>query len=290
MNNTESNIILVPDKLDFSTLDNFYDQMTNQSHDHAFAYDFQNTGFVTPESIIILVTSSKIINNKTGLPVRWKNVTPDVRGYMDRIAINDLSFINLEHPSLFKHQSYKKSDALIELSTIGSPDQIGYAIKQTRKIFEHWFPENPKNCQRYLTTLIKETVENSIDHSSEVPSMGYCYYVLQKYSHSDGTTEISIAVGDIGIGMLASQRRKYPSTKDDAEAIIEALMNGRTARETGGGMGYYTIRDSLAPLKGTLTIRSGRGQIKYYSETDKPKIYRHHVNYPGTQILFRCRA
>ena len=142
----------------------------------------------------------------------------------------------------------------------------------------------------HLSTLIKETVENSIEHSSAEPSNGFCYYVLQKYGHADGTTEVQIAVGDTGVGMLASQRRVHPSTKNDAEALLEAVWNGRSGREGGGGMGYINIKESLAPLHGKVYIRSGRAHLEHIAGDSYARIFRYSYSCPGTQIVFQCRA
>ena len=142
-----------------------------------------------------------------------------------------------------------------------------------------------------LSTLFKETFENSIEHSSVEPSNGVCYYTLQRYIHPDKTTEIQIAVGDVGIGILGSQKRKYPDTKDDADAIIQALQYGRSGRLDGsGGMGFANVREALKSLNGHLTIRSGRARVEYPYKKNVIQICRHSTNYPGTQIFFRCRA
>ena len=108
--------------------------------------------------------------------------------------------------------------------------------------------------------------------------------------YTDGTTEIQIAVGDTGIGMLSSQRRVHPTTKDDAEALIEAVMHGRSGRASGGGMGYINIKESMAPLHGEVFIRSGKAHIEHVAGNGYAKIYRHVYSCPGTQIVFKCRA
>ncbi len=204
--------------------------------------------------------------------------------------INELDFISIERPSIFKRHSYEKSDALVELSVIKDMQQIGSAIRQTRDVLTRWFPDSGNSCKLHISTLIKETVENSIEHSSAEPSNGFCYYVLQKYGHADGTTEVQIAVGNTGVGMLASQRRVHPSTKNDAEALLEAVWNGRSGRESGGGMGYINIKESLAPLHGKVYIRSGRAHLEHVAGDSYARIFRHSYSCPGTQIVFQCRA
>ena len=82
----------------------------------------------------------------------------------------------------------------------------------------------------------------------------------------------------------------YPDTRDDAEAIFQAIINGRTGRLNGrGGMGFASVKTALEPVNGVLTIRSGKGLGVYDPVKAKLKIYRRSANYPGTQILFKIK-
>lgn len=286
----EQKNIQVPDKLTLLSVDGMYSQLQSINFGECAVFDLSNVKFVTPEALVLLVTASDLFHKKTGQVIMWKNANPNVRSYMDRMNINDLPFVSLEHPIFFKKRQYTKSNALIELSTIANSQEIGRAIIRTKEILNQWFPNSSQNYVRNLSTLFKESFENSIEHSSPTPSNGFCYYALQKYTRSNNTPEIQIAVGDIGIGILASQKRMYPATKDDADAIIQALY-GRSGRISGnGGMGFANIREALEYTDGRLTIRSGKARIDYLHKKSPAHIYRHSSNYPGTQIIFKCRA
>lgn len=282
--------VKLPDNLLMGSVDELYRVAILPQGDDGIIFDFENVSFVTPHNLILIVTASRYLSDRYNRAVTWKRIRPEILGYMDRMNINELDFVNIERPSIFKRHSHEKSDALVELSVIKNMQQIGSAIRQTREVLTRWFPDSGNSCKLHLSTLIKETVENSIEHSSAEPSNGFCYYVLQKYGHRDGTTEVQIAVGDTGVGMLASQRRVYPLTKNDAEALLEVVMNGRSGRESGGGMGYVNIRESLAPLHGTVYIRSGRAHLEYDAGKSYARIFRHPYSCPGTQIVFQCRA
>ena len=219
-------------------------------------FDFGKVTFVTPLAIILVVTASRFWRDRFNHAVEWKNINSNVLSYMDRMNISELDFIDIERPSLFKRRNYQKSDVLVELSVIKNIQQASSAIRKTKDILDCWLPSSHKTCKFNLATLIKETVENSIEHSSVDLSSGSCYYLLQKYGYSNGSTQVQIAVGDAGVGMLTSQRRVYPATKDDAEALINAVMHGKSGRKTGGGMGYITIRESLTfEGKDTSSVR-----------------------------------
>ena len=283
--------INVPDRLSMDSADELYRaSFSNLQGISWIVFDFAKVTFVTPLSIILVVTASSFWCDRFNHSVEWKNIDSKVLSYMDRMNISELDFIEIKRPFLFKRRNYQKSDVLVELSVIKNIQQASSAIRKTKNILDNWLPGSHKTCKLNLATLIKKTVENSIEHSSVDFSSGSCYYLLQKYGYSDGSTQVQIAVGDAGVGMLTSQRRVYPATKDDAEALINAVMHGKSGRKTGGGMGYVTIRESLGPLKGKIRIRSGRAHIVHAAGQPYANIYRHSCFSPGTQIVFECNA
>lgn len=282
--------IKIPSKLTLITIDEICPQLHTLKSGEKVLFDLSDVRFVAPDALLLLVTSSKFCFKKAQQPVEWVNADSEVRTYMDRMYINNLPFVHLEHPPLFQKRQYSKSDALIEVSTIASDKEIGNAIVHTKKILERWLSNGPHANLMNISTLFKETFENSIEHSGAGLSNGVCYYTLQKYTRGN-ITEIQIAVGDIGIGILGSQQRKYPGTKDDVDAIIQALKFGRSGRIDGeGGMGFANVRDALANLDGHLTIRSGRARVEYPHKKNIFRILRQEESYPGTQIFFKVRA
>lgn len=247
--------------------------------------------FITPEMLILLVTLSKLIYDKIGRQILWSELSPNVYSYLERLDVGNLEFVNLKRPphtSLY-YRAQTGSENLVELSEITKWKEMGGALKKTRSVVNRWFPEKPYQFCANLITLLKETVENSCDHSGKHPGEGICYYVVQKYHRNDGI-ELHIAVSDVGVGMLESQRRVFPETKDDIAAICGALLDGKSGRETGGGLGYHAIKDALGQLNGRLTIRSGQGIVQYKPEWERPKFYRKSTHYPGTQLFFQCRG
>lgn len=253
--------------------------------------DFSDVDFVNPEAMIILVTASRLAFEKTNRPIIWDALKSDVYSYLERVNITNIDFLVVKKPRDAKkfYRSPTQSNNLVEFSIITSWKELGEAISKTKGVLNRWFPNKPMEYRRNLSTLVKETVENSIDHSGKHANEGICYYAVQKYEHQDNSVEIQIAVGDVGVGMLTSLRRVYPDTKNDEEAILGALVDGKSGRPTGrGGLGYVTIKDALAKLEGSLKIRSGNALVVYKSCCDSPRICEQKSNYPGTQIIFRC--
>ena len=254
-------------------------------------FDFSRVGFVNPEALIVLVTASKLAFEKTQRQIIWNKLKAVVYSYLERVNITSIDFIEVKKPKDAKkfYRSPTQSSNLVEFSIITGWKELGDAISKTKGVLNRWFPDKPAQYRQNLSTLVKETLENSIDHSGEYSNEGICYYAVQKYEYQDGKVEVHIAVGDVGVGMLASLRRVYPETKDDAEAILGALIHGKSGRPTGrGGMGYRTIKVALGEVKGSLTIRSGKARVLYSSNLTNPRIYRQNPYYPGTQIIFRC--
>ena len=291
----ENVLITIPDGLKLESIDSTYAKTRNIIGRKQIDFDFQEVQFIRPESLIMLVTMALDIHRQGQQVVHWRNVKREICSYLDRMEINELSFIHLEHPFLYTKRKYNESPVLVELTSVTTPIQLGKAILHTKQILRDSFPEKPHIIHQSLTTLIKETVENSIEHSvdsnNSLSSAGICYYALQKYKHSDGSTEIVIVVADAGVGMLASQRKLYPETKDDVDAIVNCIIHSRTGRLSGkGGMGFANVKAALEPLNGELVIRSGKCHGSYLAQKHSIRVYRHTISFPGTQIVFQCRA
>lgn len=273
-----------------SHLDELFQKIDGFDKNDYVALKLTEISFVSPETLIILVSISKLIFNKTGHSVTWDNINSATYSYLERIDVGKLDFINLKKPaSAKKLYRSKVSENLVELSIITDWKDIGSAIKKTKGVINRWLPNKQVSYRNDLITLIRETVENSIDHSGTKPMKGVCYYIVQKYE-KNGKTEIQIAVGDIGVGMLTSLRRVFPETKNDVDAIYGAFIEGKSGRPMGGGLGYHTIKSALFNLRGNISIRSGTGMIFYTHGYTRPYIYRMKAKFPGTQIIFHCKA
>lgn len=274
-----------------SNIDDMIQAIWNVARGEQIIFDLYQVSFICPDRLIMLVTASKIAFEKTQRIVQWNHLSGDVFAYLERIDVIKLGFVKLVRPEgvhLFQRAKHG-SNSLVELTTITGWKESGAAIKKTKEVINRWFPEKSIEYRNNLETLLKETVENSVDHSGSHPNTGVCYYVLQKYAPAGKHIQLQIAVGDIGVGMLASLKRVYPRTKDDAAAIQGALIEGKSGRKGGrGGMGYRAIRSALGEVGGNLTIRSGKSIVLYRPNESRPKIYRNNISYQGTQIFFSC--
>lgn len=169
-------------------------------------FDFSRVGFVNPEMLILMVTSSKLAYEKTQRPIVWIELKAEVYSYLERVNIASIQFLELKKPKEARkfYRSPTRSNNLVEFSIITGWKEIGDAISKTKGVLNRWFPNKSTEYKRNLSTLVKETVENCIDHSGEHANEGICYYAVQKYEYQNGKVEIHIAVGDVGVGMLTS--------------------------------------------------------------------------------------
>ncbi len=272
--------------------DNLITDINSMDNSDQLQLDFENITFVNPEALILLASASKLAYEKSRRPVIWKEIKTDVYSYIERVNISNLSFIVIKKPKNFVkfNRAASQSSNLVEFSVVSNWKEISDVIGKTKGVLNRWFSDKDMAYRRNLTTIVKETIENSIDHSGQKSNEGICYYAVQKYFHKDGTIEVQIAVGDVGVGMLESLRRVHPSTKDDVEAIRGALIEGKSGRETRrGGLGYRTIKTALESLNGNLTIRSGRASV-WYASNCPLRVYRQKPIFPGTQIIFHCKG
>ncbi len=223
----------------------------------------------------------------------WNNVSKDVSAYLERINISNLSFIKFKLPPVWDRLSRgsMKSSTLIELRSINDWKSCADAVKQTKEILLQWFPNKLGRSTNDICSLLSETAENSIDHSSPIPGEGYCFYILQKY-RIDGKDQIQIAVGDIGIGIRNSLKRATPEiVSNDVLAIKKALFRGLSGRvDKSGGLGYIRVREILMQREGTIQIRSGFGSLTYSSLSDEQQSTPHRCSFWGTQTYFTISA
>lgn len=270
-------------------IDGFLAQVEKVSAGEQVSLDLSKIEFVNPSNLIMLITTSRVIFDRTGNKVRWINVSSSVSAYLERINISNIDFIDFKLPSVWErlYRGSHKSNTLIELQTIDDWKGCGDAVKRTKEILLQWFPNQLGRSTNEICSLLSETAENSIDHSSPSPGHGYCYYVLQKY-HKEGKDQIQIAVGDIGIGIRNSLKRVAPDfVSNDLLAIKRALFKGMSGRtDKSGGLGYIRVREILQQRGGMIQIRSGYGSITYTAQPEQQQTAEHRCSFPGTQTIF----
>jgi anti-sigma regulatory factor (Ser/Thr protein kinase) len=137
---------------------------------------------------------------------------------------------------------------------------------------------------------LAEAVDNAIEHSRA----DRAFVMAQRYRSKDERLRLEIAIGDTGVGLRETLRRRY-EVPDDESAVELALTKGVSAR-TGArrgarrGNGLSSVVDSVCRTAGgSLEIRSGTASQFYRGRvvTD-PRT--HEVSRDGVQIALTVPA
>ncbi len=116
----------------------------------------------------------------------------------------------------------------------------------------------PDSIAAGLAGAIGELADNVVQHS-EAPSSGIATFARSP-------RKFEYAIGDSGIGMLASLQRanEFHSLSDDLEALPLAITAGvsRRGRDKGYGYGYRAVFLPLRAAEGTIRLRSGKAVLE----------------------------
>lgn len=115
------------------------------------------------------------------------------------------------------------------------------------------FKRNINQAKANICGALQELVDNIFEHSNS-PQTGIVMFVGDADS-------FELAVGDAGIGVLASLRSNpaYSFLTDSGAALTFALTDGhsRFGRDAGRGCGFTTLFRALRTLDADLRFRSG---------------------------------
>jgi hypothetical protein len=105
-----------------------------------------------------------------------------------------------------------------------------------------------------------ELCGNAVEHGAN--ELG-CYVAAQRYERPHRHTVL--ALGDLGIGIPAHLRKRFPGLRGDRSALREAVKEGVTATgKSERGIGFTSVIEGARGPKmryATLDIHSGRAQL-----------------------------
>jgi hypothetical protein len=294
---------LTPTGLVGQRIEQFYSQVANSLAEARtsddLSLDMSSVGFIVPEGIIALVSAGRLWHRVTGKSVRLCGLTPPVHGYLDRMDVFATCGIWLKEESpLPAHQRFDRSGAsenLLEVIPIaGTEDRnsldVHAAVARAYAIVGAWFDADVDAINRLLTMLSEVT--SNITHSLD---RGFA--TIQHYRGGGGRGgRVSMAVGDLGIGIEASLRSKSSShrappglrLKTGSDYILHALKLGVTSRNTVAGTGLYRVRGLVEEWHGRLVIRSRRSVVQI--QADSVSVADDLAEMPGTQVTITVRG
>lgn len=275
----------------FANMDNLYWRLSRLTPKERLVLDLTRLKFIKPIAAISLLLAAKQAFELTDEKVQIINAHGDLLPYLERINFFQYDFVyTKQSPSFWNSWNRSKSSlSVLEIVKLNNPSDVFVFIERVEKILETWFSD--KSLKIYRDSIIKAIIEicnNSIEHSKlgycEV-EYGECFCMLQKYTRSNNP-EISISIGDLGIGIRAHLKSKYNWNHNDVFYIRKAL-DGLSGRKTGaGGLGLRRTQAIIQQFGGKLTVKSGKGIVMFEEDYQSCEL-----NHPlrGTQLTVNLR-
>lgn len=255
--------------------------------------DFGKVDFLRPEAVILLIIACRMVYDKVGTPISWRNLPEGGAKYLSRIGIDQIDFIHVDKKFFELLQFKTKQDEivtnLIPLKVIKNDSELVSVMEILHDKLGEWFPQRPTNFANDACTIVSEIVGNSLEHSTlkEAGDNPLCYFTVQRYwqqGKRDRPKEARtiIAVGDVGMGITGSLNTTH-SIHKDLSAIKKAFYEGISSRKDLGGLGFMSVTSLLKENRGRITIRSGTGAITYFPVRNQKREDSHKESLIGTQ-------
>jgi hypothetical protein len=180
--------------------------------------------------------------------------------------------------------------SVLEIVKLRSPSDVFELKARVETILEAWF--GGKYLQNYRDSAIKAIVEicnNSIEHSiiDGYGEYGECYCMLQKYTYTQSNQPaITIAIGDLGVGIPAHLKSKYNWEYDDIHYIQQALDGLSGRKEGAGGLGLRRTQEIIRQFGGSFVVKSGKGIVVLDKKCTETK---GNYSLKGTQSIMNLR-
>lgn len=224
-------------------------------HDDDVTIDLSRLRFVEPAGMLGFVTAcveaQRMGNTLTIVPPN----DPDVANYLLRMHFRDLlrhHGIGFSGPFASRQvRARELGTRLLELCTIMDHvegERIGgqlYAMGRVAGV--------PVGFIRRAVVAWEEALDNALEHSGRHE----VFTVAQRYQR-----RIEIAVGDLGVGFLATLKRRY-RIATDAQALALAIRPGISgvSAERGNGL-PYAIEEVVDEGGGIFLLRSGHASLR----------------------------
>lgn len=242
--------------------------------------DLRGTKFIDPTG---LVATATLVADALDQGMEVEFLGPELRGpsaYMHRLGVGAiLDEYGVEH-DLEPVGRRDTGDRLLVLSRFAGDDSADLLSEQVHRIFS----DDP-DVAANLYCAVQEIAQNVLDHS-EVPEG---YMALQQYK-TNGSQEVSFAIGDGGVGLRASLS-KVRTVEDDREAIILAATAGVSSTgRSERGQGVRSVVNISDKRAGTVTLMAGDARGAFSAGFSAPRMRKMTVGFPGTLAAARLQV
>lgn len=267
----------------FQDLETFYIDLINSlknSDSEGATFDLRATDFFPPEALLSLAVLSRLWNKKTGQPVTWKLDNQETICYLERMDVFSVFANSILPPKLpTTLWSRASSNNLMELQSLSADPQQNNLVdvpKIVSIVRDLLLGRVSPSHLSAAGTLLSEVAQNVV-HS------GNQGFTLSQIYHAGRGHRAHIGVADLGIGIPASLRAKYPNVGQPSDYLRKALEAGVTSQSTGGGLGLHQVHQLVKNGGGTLTIRSDTAMLQLYNGRFYQWDDLAHI--PGTQVF-----
>jgi hypothetical protein len=248
----------------FQDLENFYDSFMPQLMQSTLKgaiFELSSLSFFPPEALLSLLCASRLWHTMTGHVVEWQVENEDTLRYLERMDVLSVFADCITVPALPSDLwSRGSSGNLMEVRVVSDELEQNSLndVPQILAIAQNLLLGRV-TAERMgaASTLLSEVAQN-VTHSG---SQGYA--LMQLYKAGNGR-RVHIAVGDVGQGIPASLRSKYPQVGRPSDYLKKSLESGITSRDIGNGLGLYQVQQLVRNGGGTLTIRSDTAMLQLY--------------------------
>jgi len=266
----------------FGHLERFYadfNRLLSNPRIEEAKFDLSPITFMTPETVLALVCTARCWYESRQTLVKLVSVDERVHQYLQRINLfaECASYLTIDQDEPTEPWSRSTSANLLEITTISSDletnAQSVYAVFQKASSLLLGRVDNLR--MKAACDLLTVVVEN-ITHSQD---MGHV--LMQSYQVADGY-RVHIGIADLGLGIPATLKPRYPDIGSDSAYLLKALEMGVTSRKGMGGLGLFNMNRIVQGQHGSLTIRADRSMLqllgnRVYLRDDLTPM-------PGTQV------
>jgi hypothetical protein len=253
--------------------------------DH-YALDMSDIKFIKPYGIIALVSLARRLAQRSGQPVLLSNIPGIIYSYLDRMNLFQIGVDWLKCAAPLEDVWLRKkfSHRLLELTTIGGPQDVESIVAHARAVFYEILKTPDLGA---LCVVLSELCANVYQHSADPHGCA----LIQKYGPYNGIITVDFSVGDLGRGIKTSLKTRHGSLGLDTVDYLKAAMHGQTSRLNGrGGFGLRRVKQIVESYRGYLWMRSDDAAILINSVTPQGETFTSLPFVPGAQLAVELKA
>jgi anti-sigma regulatory factor (Ser/Thr protein kinase) len=159
--------------------------------------------------------------------------------------------------------------------------------------------QNPdvEDTRQTLYYILVEFLRNAVQHGHDPAGAIVGAQLMDKTAEYEDRPMVQVAVGDAGMGVMASLRATYPEIEDTHQALIMAqqpwvssrFYAGSLGDQTNAGLGLFFISEMAKKTASRFLLSSRGGSVLL--QGDPTYQQHHHIvdeqhGFPGTLVVF----